>query len=172
MGVLIFDNTILIPILSVVGAALVIVLAYLAQAIAKQGDTSIEVRRMAYINIYEVRLLLRASTTRKGEHEFSDIFLAAEIDKVLLPITGVAALPLAQGGSTHFLLKSKKGYGFRIRDGHPFEAVFEFHIPEDNDMSRLNKVFIVATDEKGRKRKAEISLRSTSSQVIRFRKAS
>lgn len=170
MGVLIFDNGILIPILSIVGAAIVIVLAYLAQAIAKHGDTTIEVRRMAYINVYEVRLLLRASTTAKGEHEYSDILLAAEIDNVLLPITGVAALPLAQGGSTHSLLKSQRGYGFKVRDGHPFEAVFEFHIPEDNDMSRLNKVFLVATDQKGRKRKAEFSLLSTASQTLRFKK--
>ena len=154
-----------------IGATLfVALLAFIAQAIAKNGDLTIRLRRMAFISPYEVKIVLKASSTKKKGNEFSDIFLAARVNGVLVPVTGIAALPLTQSGSTQYLLHSKKGYGFRVSERHPFEAVIEFAIPEDNDLSRFEKAYLVATNEKGKKVAAEFALRSVQEQSIRFRK--
>ena len=169
---MIFDGTtngIVITIASIAAMAFVFLLAYIAQAIAKKGEITITLRRMAFINPYEVRLVVQASSTMLSMTEYHDVFLAAKVDGVLLPITQVAALPITQSNSTRFVLRSEKGYGFKVGGGRPFEGVFEFLIPEENDLSRFQSVYLVATDSKGVKKKAEFVLSSTAKQTVHFK---
>ncbi|MCR5078740.1 MAG: hypothetical protein K6B65_02310 [Bacilli bacterium] len=161
----------LVGIISTIGATLfVAILAYVAQFIIKSGDITAEIKRMAYIDAREVRLRVHFSSTKKKESECNDLFLAAEIDGVLLPLTEVAKAPLADIGSTGLITRSEHGYGFKITSRKPFDGYFDFIISRDIDLSKANRTYLVCTDEKGRKRKAEFVLSSTASQSVNFRK--
>ncbi len=170
---LVFENSSnLVGVISTVSATLLLaILAYVAQFIVKSGDINAEIRRMAYIDSRDVRLRVHFSSTKKGESECNDLFLAADIDGVLLPITDVAKAPLADMGSTGLITRSDHGYGFKITSRKPFEGYFDFQIKKDVDLSKASKTYLMCTNEKGKKRKAEFVLASTANQSVRFKKA-
>lgn len=161
----------LVGIISTVSATLLLaILAYIAQFIVKSGDINAEIRRMAYIDAKEVRLRVHFSTTKKKESQCNDLFIAGEIDGVLLPITEVADAPLADMDSTYLITKGEYGYGFKIGPSSSFDGYFDFRIKKEIDLNKVGKTYIVCTNEKGKKKKAEFVLASTSNQSVRFKK--
>ena len=163
-------NGIWITVFSVGGAGLVLVLAYVAQALVKNGDFEGSIRRMAYLNSHEVKATVKFSSTNKRSREFSDIYLGARINGKIVRVTGLAAMPLSNADKNDFLLKSGKGYGLVVTPNSKIEAILDFEIPEEDDIRKFEETFICATNERGKKIKASFELASTKTQTINFKK--
>lgn len=163
-------NSALIPVLTIIGTALVIALAYLAQYLAKAGDMLIEVRRMAYLDPLEVRLVIRFISTKKGETEFHNIVIARKNGKKYEVISEETPSPIIQEGSKNSIRPQENGYSIHIIERKVFEGIFYFSLKEGTDSSDLSHAFLLATNKSGKQVKAPIDLLSTEIQSIHFKR--
>ena len=161
-------NGVWITALSIAGAALLLILAYVAQGIAKNGEFEGSLRRMAYLNSHEVKVTVKFASTIKRTKEFSDIFLAARVGGKTVRVTGLTATPLSSADKFGALLRSEKGYGLMVEPNSEIEAILDFSIPDEADIRRYEKTYICATNERGKKIKARFELASTKTQPLHF----
>lgn len=160
-------ESVLVPILTIGGTVLMIVLAYIAQAMVKAGDMNIEVKRQAFLDPREVLLGIHFYSTKKHAHTFNNIVLAAEIEGELLTISEDVLAPVTFKQSKN-LVTNEKGYSLTIKSGKAFDGVFRFTILKQIDPDKIKVAYLLATDKEGHKLKAPFYLSSTETQEISF----
>lgn len=161
----------LVPIISIGATIVVAILAYVAQAIAKAGDMTVEIKRHAFLDPRDVRLAIRFYSTKKKTHEFHNFALAADIGGTLTTISDESLTPIAMEDEGKNLSTNGSGYRITIKEGATFDGVFHFVIANSVDITNIDMAYLIAVDKNGKTVKAAFELNTTDVQSIYFKKA-
>lgn len=156
-----------IPIaISVLGTIVLFILARIAMRLYWSGDFIMAAKKLQDLDPKSVRLILSVENRRKTVKELHSIFLARRDKSDESPLALLIHLPIVRNGDEDVVRRASSGeYYLVMRPNRKSELVLEFVLPE-----RVDKVFMVATDEKGRRIKAPLSLDDSSTQLLEFRR--
>ena len=156
-----------IPIaISVLGTIVLFILARVAMALYRSEDLIVAVKRIQDLDPRSLRLIVSMENRRKSIKEFHSIFLARKGKNGFEAVAVLVHLPLVRLGGDSFVRREASGdYYLRAKPGTKCEAVLEFDLPE-----AMESVYFIATDEKGRRLSAKLSLIGTATQTLDFRR--
>ena len=156
-----------IPItISVGGAIVLFVLARIAMVLYRSEDLIVAVKKLQDLDPRSLRLIMSLENRRKSVKEFHSIYLASKTKNGYEALAVLIRLPLVRFGGESLVRREESGdYYLRAKPSSRGEVVLEFELPETLDM-----VYFIATDEKGRRVSARISLITTGTQTLNFRR--
>ena len=156
-----------IPIaVSVLGTVVLFILARIAMALYSSEDLIVAVKKLQDLNPRHIRLILSMENRRKNPKEFHSICLAKREKDSFEAVAVLIRLPLVRQGGENFVRRDPSGdYYLNARPGSKNEVVLEFELPE-----KMDEVYLMAFDEKGRRVRTKIDLNSTGTQTLSFHK--
>lgn len=157
-----------IPItISILATVFLFVLVRIAMDLYQsQGrDLVIVARRIADLDARVVRLDVTIENLKKQSKSLKDIQIAAFQGKVPLCLGRLEEAPIQRQGDPSFIARASEGYTLNISSNSKNEAIIEFHLSE----ARKN-VYILATNQEGKRVRAYLNLDSSQVQLLTFRK--
>lgn len=156
-----------IPIaVSIIGTIVLFILARAAMALYRSEDLIVAVKKLQDLDPRSVRLIVSMENRRKSIKEFHSLYLARKGKNGFEAVSVLVRLPLVRIGGDSFVRRDESGdYYLRVKPNSKFEVVLEYELPEAMDV-----VYLLATDEKGRRLSARLLLSQTGTQTLDFRR--
>ena len=127
-----------------------------------------EVRRMAFLDKWSIKLEIRFDNQTKKEKEFRALCLYGVSGGSLSKVAELSKLPIAGEGSEGYISSRHDVYDFKVPPFTKLTAVIDFDVPEG---SKYEYYQLGCISEKGKLLLADIELRTNSLQTIRFRRS-
>ena len=156
-----------ITLLSILGSVLLFILVRLAMRMYRQEEFTMEVRRMAFLDKWSLKLEIHFSNQTKKEKEFRALCLYGVSGGSLSKVAELKKLPIAGEGSQGYISSRHEVYDFRVPPFTDLSAVIDFDVPKG---SKFEKYQLGCISEKGKLLLADIELRTNATQTIHFRR--
>ena len=156
-----------ITLLSILGSVLLFVLGRIAMKVYREEEFNMEVRRMAFLDKWNVKLEIHFSNQTKKEKEFRALCLYGVSGGSLSKVAELKKLPIAGEGSDSYISYRHEIYDFRVPPFTDLTAVIDFDVPKG---SKFEKYQLGCISEKGKLLLADIELRTNAPQTIRFKR--
>lgn len=156
-----------ITLLSILGSALLFVLTRIAMRVYRDEEFNMEVRRMAFLDKWSLKLEIHFSNQTKKEKEFRALCLYGVSGGSLSKVAELKKLPIAGEGSQNYISSRHEVYDFRVPPFTDLSAVIDFDVPQGSKFERYQ---LGCISEKGKLLLADIELRTNATQTIRFRR--
>lgn len=156
-----------ITLLSVLGSVLLFILVRIAMRMYREEEFTMEVRRMAFLDKWSLKLEIHFSNQTKKEKEFRALCLYGVSGGSLSKVAELKKLPIAGEGSQGYISSRHEVYDFRVPPFTDLSAVIDFDVPKG---SKFEKYQLGCISEKGKLLLADIELRTNATQTIHFRR--
>ena len=151
--------------LSIVGGVVLFLLAQVAMRLARAGDVSISVRRIADLNPRIVRLAIGIQNQNRLVYALHRVCFAVKEGKEWKVVAPISGDPIQRSGDPSFIRKTEEGYSFFAATGTRNEVVIECELPE-----AMKEICLLAYDGSGKPIYTKIDLGSTEAQSVSFRR--